>query len=118
MTPKMRNFILEIHNSYRNKLAGGNVKGFNPAKRMASMKWNMEFEYLSMLNLLQCQMKHDKCRPTPRYRYVGQNLAYLYWENLNLTTEWIVKFLITHWFEENKYMTMNDIFNLTKRPEG
>ncbi|XP_061392084.1 antigen 5 like allergen Cul n 1-like [Musca vetustissima] len=118
MTPKLRNFILNVHNRYRNNLAGGKVKGFGTAKRMASMKWNKEFEFLSGLNLLQCEMKHDKCRPTPDHRYVGQNLAFLHWSNFNLTTEMVVEFLIDYWFQEKRYMTMNDIVKFPIRPKN
>lgn len=117
MTPKLREFLLHTHNDLRNRLAGGQVEGYESAVRMASMSWDNEFEYLSALNLLQCYMAHDKCRRTPNYPYVGQNLAYLKWSHYDFELEEVLLFLIEYWFEEKKYMTMNDIKTMPRRPD-
>uniref|UniRef100_A0A1I8PPD0 SCP domain-containing protein n=1 Tax=Stomoxys calcitrans TaxID=35570 RepID=A0A1I8PPD0_STOCA len=109
MTPELRNFLMDLHNERRNILAGGNQKGYLPAVRMATMSWNYEFEYLSALNLLQCDLKHDKCRRTPTHPYVGQNLASLTWNTKELSIEEILTLLVDYWYKEHQYITMDHI---------
>lgn len=44
----------------RNKIAAGQIAGYCPASRMATMQWSDELAYLATLNVLQCVMKHGK----------------------------------------------------------
>ncbi|XP_075156420.1 venom allergen-1-like [Haematobia irritans] len=117
MTPELRNYLLDLHNERRNIIAGGMEKGFDPAVRMATMSWNYEFEYLSKLNLLQCVTKHDKCRRTPDYPYVGQNLASVRWTNYNFTLDYVLEMLVDYWYRENQYITKYDVKYMKKRTD-
>ncbi|XP_030386692.1 venom allergen 3-like [Scaptodrosophila lebanonensis] len=77
MTLGLRRLILRAHNTRRNQLAGGNLRGFPSALRMATMLWDEELARLADLNVRQCTMEHDDCHNTPRFRASGQNLAYI-----------------------------------------
>jgi Cysteine-rich secretory protein family len=86
--------ILDLHNKYRNQLAGGNVAGFSPATKMntvvcyfikncmfcfltvpinISQKWNQDLADYAGLNTLTCQYGHD-CHVTPEFKFSGQSI--------------------------------------------
>ncbi|XP_043644654.1 antigen 5 like allergen Cul n 1 [Drosophila teissieri] len=67
--------FLHGHNKRRNFLALGKVPGYYPAARMATMVWDDELQYLSMLNTRTCKLDHDDCHNTFRYANSGQNLC-------------------------------------------
>ncbi|XP_055604861.1 antigen 5 like allergen Cul n 1-like [Uranotaenia lowii] len=72
--------ILNLHNTYRNKIALGTEKNgagilFPKASRMRTMRWDDELAYLAGLNARRCEMQHDQCRNTVNFTYPGQNLA-------------------------------------------
>ncbi|KAL7736960.1 hypothetical protein ACLKA6_008821 [Drosophila palustris] len=70
-----RDFILDEHNKRRNFIAAGQLPGYYPAARMATMVWDEELEYLATLNLKTCNLDHDDCNNSYRFRNVGQNLC-------------------------------------------
>jgi hypothetical protein len=67
---------LDEHNVLRNKIAGGQEKGFSSASQMSTLKWDSTLAYLAELNVKKCSMKHDACYKTDKFKYPGQNL---YW---------------------------------------
>lgn len=75
MDEEMQKFILDKHNSYRNALAGGNIKGFATASAMTEMQWDSELANLASLNAMQCVYAHDECHNTKIARYSGQNMG-------------------------------------------
>ncbi|EDW72384.2 uncharacterized protein Dwil_GK20747 [Drosophila willistoni] len=70
-----RDFILHEHNKRRNFIASGSLPGYYPAARMATMIWDEELEYLATLNLKTCNLDHDDCHNSYRFRNLGQNLS-------------------------------------------
>ncbi|XP_030376310.1 scoloptoxin SSD976 [Scaptodrosophila lebanonensis] len=96
-----RKFILHEHNKRRNFIASGELMGYYPAARMATMKWDEELEYLATMNLKTCYLEHDDCNNSYRFRNVGQNLSgvdrYRNWQ-LNVTN--IVEQSMGLWFGE------------------
>lgn len=38
-------------------------------------EWDDELELMSLRNALNCEMEHDECRNTAKYKIAGQNLA-------------------------------------------
>ena len=64
MTPELKDTFLKAHNEKRNLIASGNVTGFGPAVRMATMVWSDELGALAEMNTKQCGMKHDSCHNT------------------------------------------------------
>lgn len=81
VTKKFKRIIIDIHNHYRNLIAGGgenNDKGgkFPIASRMRALLWDDELEYNSKLHIQAAKrMVHDNCRATNRYPLAGQNLV-------------------------------------------
>ncbi|KAF6200876.1 hypothetical protein GE061_005323 [Apolygus lucorum] len=74
-TPDARVAMLNLHNEYRNKIAGGEMKGWPKAANMREMSWDDEVESVALRWALQCVDGHDKCRSTPQFPSVGQNYA-------------------------------------------
>ena len=93
--------ILDLHNTYRNKIALGNQNGYESASRMATVKWDYELASLAELNVKQCEMKHDACRNTDKFQFAGQNLDY---RSKTGTYENVQSFLensIKDWYDEH-----------------
>lgn len=68
MSVKRKNLILRIHNRLWNQVALGKLPGYPKAVRMPILRWDDE---LAELNVRQCQMNHDQCRDTDKFRYAG-----------------------------------------------
>lgn len=76
MTVELKNLILDTHNQFRNKAAGG-LPNFNrKAAAMNTLVWSNELQRMATLNSKQCDMDHDECRNTETFKKSGQNLAW------------------------------------------
>ncbi|XP_061388585.1 antigen 5 like allergen Cul n 1-like [Musca vetustissima] len=73
----LKKVLVNAHNAKRNLIAGGEHDEHDPACRMATIQWDDELALLAALNVLQCDMKHDRCRNTDAFKYSGQNIAWL-----------------------------------------
>ena len=93
-----------MHNEFRNRTAAGEVDGYSPAVRMATLEWDDELAQLAELNVKTCVFKHDKCRNTDLFRYAGQNLA-IRENSIEADVFDDVYFLTQSWFEEYKDAT-------------
>ncbi|KAH8307623.1 hypothetical protein KR044_005700 [Drosophila immigrans] len=67
--------ISVAHNVRRNRLALGNLPGYGPARRMATVRWVPELARLAALNVRQCVEQRDNCHNTNTFSNSGQNLA-------------------------------------------
>lgn len=71
--------------------------------------WDDELEMLALANVVQCQMEHDHCRRTQRYRSPGQNLYSQWTLNKDAIDDQYIKLAvhdsIKSWFEEYKLVT-------------
>ncbi|TMW44096.1 hypothetical protein DOY81_010824, partial [Sarcophaga bullata] len=76
ITDDLKKILVDTHNEKRNFIAGGGDAKLSPACRMATMEWDDELANLAALNVMQCQMAHDRCRNTDAFKYSGQNLAW------------------------------------------
>ncbi|KAF6202933.1 hypothetical protein GE061_003340 [Apolygus lucorum] len=74
MTPKMRKDLMRLHNEFRNKIAGGSLKGWPSAADMAKVTWDENLAKSAQRWATQCSDGHDKCRITPEFEVVGQNI--------------------------------------------
>lgn len=65
---KQIDYILHLHNDFRNAIANGSVSNsvgqFLPAARMVKMTWDPEMGYLAGLNTRSCVFGHDHCHST------------------------------------------------------
>lgn len=109
LTDEHKKIILEEHNNLRNKIAGGKQKGFKPAKKMATMKWNDELAYLATLNALGCDFEHDQCRNTDDFTYAGQNLAIRASTGDFPETNQAIRDSIRDWYKEYEIAMQSDI---------
>lgn len=81
-------------------MALGKLPGYPKAVRIPILRWDDELAYLAELNVRQCQMNHDQCRDTDKFRYAGQNLAYM--GGGTETNAERIKHRIRAWFDEYK----------------
>uniref|UniRef100_A0A1A9VBH6 SCP domain-containing protein n=1 Tax=Glossina austeni TaxID=7395 RepID=A0A1A9VBH6_GLOAU len=82
VTKKFKRIVIDIHNYYRNLIAGGSQENVNNsvkfpiASRMRALLWDDELEYNAKLHIQAAKrMVHDNCRATARYPLAGQNLG-------------------------------------------
>lgn len=101
MDDKLRDMILDLHNSLRSELANGKMEGFASAERMAVLEWNDELAKLAEYNTRTCLYSHDDCRATEQYRHAGQNIARKSKPN-NITVEVTraIQDLTNKWWQE------------------
>ncbi|XP_065077170.1 antigen 5 like allergen Cul n 1-like [Ochlerotatus camptorhynchus] len=109
MSTKRKNLLLMIHNRLRNKVAKGKLSNFKPASNMSLMIWDDELAYLAELNVMQCEMKHDECRSTARFKYAGQNLARSWTSGPLKKHNENIRVGILGWFSEHKDASMKFI---------
>lgn len=114
MTSALKVQILDTHNTFRNKVALGEVPRFKPAKRMAQMVWNHQLAYLAELNTKQCKMSHDQCRKTAKFEYPGQNLGEMGTSGPHYDPVEVVKSVLNDWYDEHRYARQSDIDELTR----
>ncbi|XP_014100984.2 venom allergen-1 [Bactrocera oleae] len=89
LTKRQRDLIVQAHNKVRNRVAGG-TSALQPACRMATMQWDDELAALAELNVKQCESSHD-CHNTDTFKYSGQNLAWITYNDSPNTTEMSLK---------------------------
>ncbi|XP_061397350.1 antigen 5 like allergen Cul n 1-like [Musca vetustissima] len=105
---KLIQIILKAHNRKRHEIASGAVPNFKPACRMATMKWNQELAKLAALNVRKCEMEHDECFTTVKYKYAGQNLAWRSFVGDMKKTE-LISEAIDDWYAEVENASMDHI---------
>ncbi|XP_017873448.1 PREDICTED: venom allergen 5-like [Drosophila arizonae] len=76
MNLELRNFVVAAHNARRNRLALGQLPGYQSARRMAFVRWDADLASRAELNVKQCIRKRDTCHGTARFPNSGQNIAY------------------------------------------
>lgn len=61
---KTKNFILDLHNEARAKVANGKLNKYGGCDRMVEVKWDENLEFVAGFNARQCKFDHDWCRNT------------------------------------------------------
>ncbi|XP_055913155.1 antigen 5 like allergen Cul n 1-like [Eupeodes corollae] len=108
----MKKLIVDLHNELRDKTASGELEGYKPAKRMASMTWDNELAYLAGLQAMGCEMEHDECHATKTYKLSGQNLGQSwYMGEPKPTIADTFTDLIKSWHSEHEFANMDIIRN-------
>lgn len=102
MTDRRKNLILDLHNTVRNRVAKGSLKGYKQAESMNMLKWDSELEYLAGLNVATCRFAHDSCRNTPRFPFSGQNIGTIWQSNNFQSYTKRIKYVVGDWFQEYK----------------
>lgn len=75
MVPDSRLRILGLHNYVRNHFASGIAPGWPEAANMRQVTWDDTLAEVAQMWAFQCYQLHDKCRKTPQFKDVGQNLG-------------------------------------------
>ncbi|XP_014093978.2 antigen 5 like allergen Cul n 1 [Bactrocera oleae] len=101
--------ILHEHNKRRNFVALGQLPGYYPASRMATMVWDEELAFLAALNLKMCYVEHDECNNTPRFANVGQNLSGVAYQRQGVTISEVISRSMGLWFGEYPLINSNYI---------
>ncbi|XP_045480847.1 venom allergen 5 2-like [Harmonia axyridis] len=100
-----RQYILDLHNYFRNKVASGNeTRNDQPsAANMMVMKYNKELEYIAQCWANACNgnpLIHDHCRRTEEYEHVGQNLGFINSSFADFDLKRTIRTLVNLWYEE------------------
>lgn len=99
-TLKEKEYITDIHNEIRNKLAGGNeTRGGNTAaSNMAAVVYDDSIEHVAQCHANQCMPSTDECRRTERFLMIGQNFYLTYGDPCQSTA--VFKAAIDTWHED------------------
>ncbi|ETN63651.1 venom allergen [Anopheles darlingi] len=100
MTPERKAALLDQHNRQRQRLALGQLPGYQQAYAMPQLYWDHELQWLAELNARSCVYAHDHCRNTPTFPRVGQNIAIIRHFGLNVTKDEVARYIVNHWFDE------------------
>ncbi|KAL3267376.1 hypothetical protein HHI36_011507 [Cryptolaemus montrouzieri] len=100
-----RQYVLDLHNHLRNKVATGNeTRNEQPsAANMMVMKYNKELENIAQCWANACHgspLIHDHCRRTEEYEHVGQNLGFINSSVADFDLKKSMKLLVTLWYDE------------------
>ncbi|KAH8394887.1 hypothetical protein KR222_008617 [Zaprionus bogoriensis] len=120
ITRERRQMILREMNNYRDRIARGDLMGFSPAVRMATLQWDPELASFAELNVKRCGLVNDHCRNSDRFRNVAQVVAEGGWQmtaseraaNVPLeyhTEDEVIKATLDQMFAEYKECSMRDI---------
>lgn len=102
MTNAMKNFILDAHNEYRNKIASSHLIPFPHASRMRKMYWNQELAFLAKVHVEKCIFAHDACRISKQYDYPGQNIAVRWYSHKEEDYLSVLQKMMEQWWDEWK----------------
>ncbi|XP_016943051.2 antigen 5 like allergen Cul n 1 isoform X2 [Drosophila suzukii] len=80
ITTARRTMILNELNEYRDRIARGDLMGFSPATRMATLQWDQELASFAELNVKRCALVNDHCRNSEQFRNVAQVVAEGGWQ--------------------------------------
>ncbi len=116
-TEAERDLILNLHNDLRNRVAAGEVLGYNDvllpsASKMAKMQWDPLLTSLAELNTRTCEMKHD-CRSTREFIFAGQNIFKFTTTAPEINVTDVIQRSVRKWAEERQYTRVSDIHNIT-----
>uniref|UniRef100_A0A1A9ZVE3 SCP domain-containing protein n=1 Tax=Glossina pallidipes TaxID=7398 RepID=A0A1A9ZVE3_GLOPL len=118
VTKKFKRIVIDIHNHYRNLIAGGGEQNKNNgikfpiASRMRALLWDDELEYNAKLHLQAAKrMVHDNCRATKRYPLAGQNLG----ATATFGREKVFQTMLEHF--RTMYLEKNMVISPEKLPE-
>lgn len=122
ITKAYKTFILGQHNKLRNKLASGQMSSthgtFPSAKKLPVLKWNDELAKLAELNVKQCEMEHDKCRSTAKFKDAGQNIYYSSWSEKRKDKKKLIAEGIQAWWDEHKDFDLSEVDKYEGRSYG
>lgn len=101
-----RYLILTEHNKFRNLTAfgKGQIAITPPIGNMHILSYDIELEFSAQCWANACENDHDKCRRTPHYDSVGQNLFFSKEVGQNPTKSFLKK-AIFMWFSEGNQLT-------------
>ncbi|KAL1140148.1 hypothetical protein AAG570_000080 [Ranatra chinensis] len=102
LTCAQRRGIVDKHNSLRQQVALGRVKGQSPAVDMTLMTWDKELAQLAQQWADRCVFQHTSKRNVARFTY-GQNLGiWTYSKPISLNSVLDFQSIIQKWFDEVK----------------
>ncbi|XP_063697472.1 antigen 5 like allergen Cul n 1-like [Culicoides brevitarsis] len=94
--------ILEKHNTLRNEIAGGKIRGYKSAAAMAEMTWDKDLAKLAAKNAMTCDYNHDDYHETAKYPDAGQNLGLEQMKGKDTTDKAFIEGTIDNWWSEHK----------------
>ncbi|XP_028130843.2 venom allergen 5-like [Diabrotica virgifera virgifera] len=104
MTNEDRQFIIDLHNQLRNRVAlGHETIGPQPsATNMQAMSYNTDLEYIAQCHTNECVYHHDTCRSTSQWDWVGQSIMQEQFIGQTITIREMINSTIHGWYDEVK----------------
>ncbi|XP_017110403.1 venom allergen 5.01 [Drosophila elegans] len=99
MSQDMKNLIVDQHNEYRNKFAGG-LDGHPKAARMTTMEWDSQLAKVADALVRRCQPIRDECGKTLKY-HQGEASYSLEKYYCMTTKKNALKKQLNYWFDPN-----------------
>ncbi|KAF2902256.1 hypothetical protein ILUMI_03931 [Ignelater luminosus] len=127
LNDKERQYILDVHNKLRNKVAMGKDKqgGNSEASNMIALSYNKELEFVAQCWSNGCReggISHDTCRDTKKFQYAGQNMFAMGSSiKMNLRDLNLLNQAVASWYKEIKACNAAEIDaykGKTKTPIG
>lgn len=121
MSNSIKQYILDLHNEKRQKIANGQDKILKGLKvsNMNELSWSAECAETAKCWANQCESDHDKCRDTATGQYVGQNYAgfggYGNVDFSNIGSKDRVKGMFDNWVSEEEDLVIDDLWDYQER---
>lgn len=94
---EMKNYIVQLHNEYRERFASGQ-DNFAPAANIPALAYDDNLQYTAQCWTDRCVIGHDKCRRTEKFEKVGQNF---FWSSgRNCGDKQMMKTAVQGWYNE------------------
>lgn len=123
ISSKYKKQILRLHNTLRSTLASGRMSStfgtFPNAMNMSVLKWDPELAKLAEWNVKQCDMNHDRCRSTVKFKDAGQNIYYSSWSAKRPKDKTkLIEEAIQAWWDEHKDFYINEVDKFDGQSRG
>ncbi|KAL3286615.1 hypothetical protein HHI36_001114 [Cryptolaemus montrouzieri] len=113
ITREIKNFVLNVHNFYRDKIAFGEAPGQYKATQpqagdLLEMVWDDELAYFAQCYANKCILQYDKCRQNS----AGENIAQLIFIRVSVnpkSIEEIITEMVETVFYTSKHISVREI---------
>ncbi|XP_057661932.1 scoloptoxin SSD976-like [Diorhabda carinulata] len=93
-----RDWIVEVHNCYRNRIALGEVQGVASAANMRVINYDLDLEYTASCSANLCKPQTDYCGRTKKFWQNGQNMEIIH------GGEDVISSIPHRWFDNIRFM--------------
>ncbi|XP_031639592.1 antigen 5 like allergen Cul n 1-like [Contarinia nasturtii] len=100
-TGDFKEFAINTQNKLRNRIALGEIVGYDKAARMATLVWHDELAKLAEYTVRTCIFEHDECHNTDNFPHAGQNIAIAKGGKKTIDPKEVIENTTKGWFDEH-----------------